>query len=45
MAAYDFAGYLPLCKDLVAGDKYPALAELSARCNALPAFAETAWSG
>ena len=45
VAAYDFAGYLPLCQDLVAGGKYPALAELSARCNALPAFAETAWSG
>ena len=44
VAAYDFAGYLPLCQDLVAGGKYPALAELSARCNALPAFAETAWS-
>ncbi len=45
VAAYDFAGYLPFCEDLVAGSKYPALAELSARCNALQAFSETAWSG
>jgi glutathione S-transferase len=43
--AYDFAGYLPFCEDLVAGGKYPALSELSARCNALRAFTETAWSG
>jgi glutathione S-transferase len=27
--------------DLVANDRYPALAALSARCSALPAFAET----
>ncbi|MEK9596979.1 MAG: glutathione S-transferase family protein [Rhodospirillaceae bacterium] len=45
VVAYDFAGYLPFCEDLVAGGKYPALAELSARCNALRAFTETAWSG
>lgn len=45
VVAYDFARYLPFTQDLVATGKYPALAALSARCNALPAFAETAWSG
>jgi glutathione S-transferase len=29
---------------LMSGNPYPALADLSARCNQLPAFAETRWT-
>jgi hypothetical protein len=38
---YDFTtkGY----PELVADDRYPALAGLTARCAELPAFAETVW--
>lgn len=43
VAAYDFAAIaVPY---LIEDRTYPALAALSARCNALPAFAETRWKG
>lgn len=41
--AYDFVSIAE--PYLVKGDAFPALAALSARCNELPAFAETRWKG